>query len=124
MPKPSLWLALSEIWMHPWYNEKIATSEEVIQEMTWRQKLSQDTSTVESSATPDSQAATEILTELSNWSEEDVKEGEGKGWKIKLIDQKQILHTSFFSTSAIDSLFNTLVVFSKWVTSDIKVSKN
>lgn len=54
MPKPSLRLALSEIRMHPWYNGKIATDEEVIQEMTRRQKLSQDTSTVESSATPDS----------------------------------------------------------------------
>jgi len=36
LPKPSLRLSLAEIKMHPWYNEKVATEDEVIKEMRRR----------------------------------------------------------------------------------------
>lgn len=70
LPKPSLRLALSEIKMHPWYNLKVATQEELIMEMTWRWKIGADTSTVESQVIPDSTPAADVLSEESHRGED------------------------------------------------------
>ena len=96
--------------------------------MTWRQNLSRDTSTIESSEIPDSTAAADILTEISNRSADDDEQTKDSSdsdlpWKIKFIDPKQAIHTSFFSSSSLETLFNTIIVFSKKLTNDIKVSK-
>lgn len=128
LPKPCMRLAISEIKSHPWFLGKVATPEEVKAEIHMRLKLTEKGFAMDH--IPNSQAATDIITEYSHrslllhsLSGDETDDGREVDRHAAKYCDIQSQFTKFFSTTPAEELFNCLACFAKRMTTDIKFHK-
>ena len=123
LPKTATRLALAEIKKHPWWKEEVATEEEVMEEMQARIKLMNDAVLQSAKETiPDSQAATDIITEYEHRGDGGSDVSKDALREPRFFDEDSSNLNTFFSSSPVTDLFDTLACFAVALTKDLKFS--
>ena len=119
--------SLSEIMSHPWYTKPVPSYEEIVNEFTLRRQYSDAVAEAQNQPAPEGQPSPDVFDENTHFR--DVTGKQHTASVIETLKRKPAIYTSkfsrftqFFSSSPLQSLYNTMALFASKITNEFEFS--